>query len=654
MLYHFNIKKYANQIISKYSCLKTELLSNKIHKLNKIYYTNTLRKCILLSLNTFIKSKYFAKERDNLNKKYKIYNYQPVSISHLIVLTLYTGNNIIQNKYKKYGFNGKNCLECYNHNVEIANYAKLLKECVIFFGDKVGVNNIYYHSISEKYVFRSLIPKFNAPISMLNNYNKAKYINNNINKNGILLKLTKLNIQNNNYNTDYCLNVKYISPYLSEEETLFYGVTSMSIVDVYTFNKNGNNKLVSNKDNINGIRIFFDIINGKYLTNINDEKYLINLIENIIHKKVNNKENNNIEYINNIFNNILHNWDKIFYINKYQINLINNKLKLYIFNTLIKYNTKFIKLTEYNWIIRDNVYKKLLNLSKFDIIYSKKLYEFNLKQFNDIKFRLYCSKYDITNDIDNNKFCFGISITSLPYYVETLLFNVHVYCIELNKSVNIYPKYKELQGSIQWFSNELFNNKVINNQLTFKVNIRLEKLYTNDNKIIDGSTLLYNNNNIFYIDLIKIVNYKIINNKYCLYELTVIIKEYNIKMKLYKRFKELFSLNESIKIKDIKTFFPSKKLFKKSIDTKVIKYRINNVNKYFDKLIYYHNNTKYIEELNLFISDGVLLETYKNYNSNHNIDYNECIYDPNHSEHNQHIDEEKVSEIKLNDDNLFE
>ena len=589
--------KYSKKDCVKYSSFKKEILCNKYHKITNIEWIYEIKKAIIMSSNKYIMNKLKAKDRGSINIDYNICTNQMISLSHLICISLYVNNTKLQYQFKLNGFQGNS-----SNNQEIGNWSRLLFESVTFFGEQTKENDTFYHIISNKVALNQLNPIINTPLSVSINKEQITHL---ASKTDIVLKV-KQSTMASNY-----INVDYISDYYFERERIFFGINNLSIVNIYTFNNKG--CMISNRKYIEGISLYMNIINGKYITScpFSAQCGLVSLINQLHSKSNNNSNNNNNQYILKMFTNILVN-NKIFYINKHTLRAVYNKLKVLIFHrlpTIPSLNIKYIYLPQCYYSLNGESYKKLIKSNK--CIYSDMIFEHNICD-SEIKFKIVFKK---SHKTQGKYFHFGIHIISLPVCVASVKFGCEIYCKQANKVLST-PKTSASNDSIIFYP--LFLNTLLSQHesLSFHFCIKVHKITFIKVESIPNNLDCFNNSYcIDFIHSIKIIDYKILDYKHCFYKMEINYSNIDTKLHIFVRYSEILSLYKAINIKEVNHLFPSTKLFVSSVNFNTIKRRTTQMNKYFAQLFHYFatNNFQQNNAIRNFIDKQTI---YLNINDN--------------------------------------
>ena len=150
----------------------------------------------------------------------------PMTLDHMMAVKFYTDFTVQQAIFKQ------QCRRLYEdepiesimaRNSEIANWCKLMRECIIFYGDTMRDNEAVYCGLNARLVLNSLHQRFECPISTSTDRIVAAQFAGGTT--GLVLKLQAANPQ-----TRY-LDVTSYSNYSEEKEKLFMGST-LKIVDI--------------------------------------------------------------------------------------------------------------------------------------------------------------------------------------------------------------------------------------------------------------------------------------------------------------------------------------------------------------------------------------------------------------------------------------
>ena len=171
MKYWTSFKKDNNYIKPKYKTLKREMMKNTIFKITEAEWFLCLLKANIFK-KTYKGRQMIADEISlEINGKYDIPSELPIPITHLMVLLFYTNNIDLQYELKHRGFSLLSSDESFSRfkkrNREIANFSKILFECIRFY----GYNNnhlfqssaIFYHGFDSKILTDNFELTVNVP-----------------------------------------------------------------------------------------------------------------------------------------------------------------------------------------------------------------------------------------------------------------------------------------------------------------------------------------------------------------------------------------------------------------------------------------------------------------------------------------------------------
>ena len=516
----------------KYNDLKTEILNNVIFKLDIKEYTHIILKAQ-------------KKLSCDISRSLISDDYGPLLVEHIIVLILFCDYDVLRQEYSKL-LRGHVLAERLS---EFYNFHFGLEETIQVFGiylsDKKSSFYLkkirkFYHSCSKKVAFPGIKCQFNNTTSMSANITPVALYNlSENNDDGIILELGP-----------YDMSVKYftcswISSFGGEDERLFINNKGSLELHNIAFIKN----IVSEKQY--DLRIFLQALScfdgslqeGWKSTSTTNEHYRI--INKLIKHKEEKKEDIN-EYQRTIFN-----------------AFCDNKLKIEILVQNLR-----------------GPFCEILFESDPDA------------SFNSVSTRLI--RFDILCGLFRN--CRVIQ----TWYVGNEDYNQHSgitleWIQKLYKMLDEMNKYKKIKLNKIIINNNhqniepIINKQDINNKFSNKFFEKGWKIILNNfsdkmDEIIVTKIMIWNE--------IKVIKYNVDNGYY--YIKTDIVD--NEIIMIYKEFRELFEeinkklSSEKSEIKELKKIFPSKVLFKKQNNEKLMKQRKEKLNEYFKKLIKFAND----------------------------------------------------------------
>ena len=263
----------------RYKSLKDETLNNKIHVMQKETWNIVLNKAYMYTHCNEGKS-IEAKDYKGLNTFYEIPAFTPMSMSHMMVILMYTNYTDLQHDYKKIGCresDGNNYGETLREkNKEIGHWYRLFFESVEIYGHRTKQRQIFYTGMkSMKYgmVFPTFTPYFRCPISTTIEKEVAYKFTE---SQGIILKLTP---SGGGY--DYFFNCEWCSDHPKESERIFAKAKFLQIDDIM---KCSNCGIGYNHQWISCLRLFSSIFSGHYIIRDHlqkgNEVRLLSLIRN--------------------------------------------------------------------------------------------------------------------------------------------------------------------------------------------------------------------------------------------------------------------------------------------------------------------------------------------------------------------------------------
>jgi len=295
-----------------------------------------------------------------------------ISVDHVIAILTYTNFKTLQERFKsgckKMQFKERK-EDVLQRNVEIANWCRLLKECIYYFGDLLADTERLYHGINKKLMFQRVAKKFNLPMSTTTSYVIAtKFATND----GICLQLGKMFAleENNLY-----LDVSFFSDYPNECERVIYGGRLGFVDIIYNF--------VSHSDQVMSLRLYQKIIDGDWFTSnevLFQKRYqycIVSMIKFMMSLKENMqlKYNENDLYIQQLFECIVQNvgfGTKTIWVNEDECNKLVPELHEIFFNKFMPFLRKHYKIRmKYGYLMNMKIKRdELLSSSRQYQLYS--------------------------------------------------------------------------------------------------------------------------------------------------------------------------------------------------------------------------------------------------------------------------------------------
>ena len=380
----------------KYTSLKQECLNNGIFPIQLWMFNQTLNKSYIYTNSNKGKTlKACDKQGDNNN--YEIPVSLPISVAHIFVLILYCNFNKLQYHYKKHGCREHNDQETLQdlrkRNMEIGNWYKLLKECVLFYGTMATSSDTFYTGLNTRLLFGSFTPSFNCPISTSISWDIANQF---ADGKGVILELRGIEGSKG----DPYFNVQWLSCYPDEKERLFFSASRLEIVDINTYE---GYIVVYNTQYLRAFRLWSSLFDGYFVhewlrrnKHRTTQKILINLIVDYMENNgIINDDNSNTNdiliplYMQQMFSHLVQKLktDDEIRINPSTFRLLLPELRsLLMSGVVIDWNrsnwqlSAFLRSTigskrrikwmeEYFWILSDRELKKLKKSKADEIIY---------------------------------------------------------------------------------------------------------------------------------------------------------------------------------------------------------------------------------------------------------------------------------------------
>ena len=237
-----------NSVMPRYSTLKEELTMNRHATITEDQYEKLKRECeTLKSRHSFV-----AKDIGVMNKVCGIQSGSEMTVEHVICVKLYIDfaeQHAIFKKQCRRLYEEEPIENVIRRNSEIAHWCRLLRECVMFFGEEMTASDVVYCGLNARLIFRSLHQRFECPLSTTKRKDVA--IGFAEDTQGIILTLKRSSPK-----TRY-LDMAPFTVFQHEEAILFFGST-LKIVDISI-------GLKSLKKYINVLRMLEQIANGYFI-----------------------------------------------------------------------------------------------------------------------------------------------------------------------------------------------------------------------------------------------------------------------------------------------------------------------------------------------------------------------------------------------------
>ena len=296
---------------AKYSNLKEECTMNKIHSISVARFNRILTKAVLLRES---KKGRNIRSRDigRTNTECAIPPNLPLSISHIVALTMYCNETKLQYLYKKFGCRQSSEEQTVEDlkelNSEIGHWYRLLMEATRFFGSPVKSGNVFYTGLNVKLSFSTFAPVWLSPFSTTVDKDVANRFSDGT---GIILQLEPTGGSDDCY-----FDVEWLSNYSFEKERLFGFACNLQICDIKYYH---HGKFPNNERYLTALSLFSGLFEGHFIRHLlrkrkgrrKAEKVLLDLIA--VYKEMNNIPNDNNDadrravplYIQQIFHSLM-------------------------------------------------------------------------------------------------------------------------------------------------------------------------------------------------------------------------------------------------------------------------------------------------------------------------------------------------------------
>eukprot|EP01084_Bolivina_argentea_P144491 253490_1 len=232
--WYWQKQKSEKRFINKtYANLKEEILQFK--QFDGHNWTNLIDEC-----NILMKTEILRKMTSNGNKGdiYEIEKGAPITLDHLCAVKLYTDYSWLCKIFCE-AFRKKKISESeyervqsvQRRNEKVANWARLLVEAVQSYGKFMTGKTRYYRGVTNEFIFKRFITKFNVPLSTTVNFTKATEFADG--DKGLVMELKRYN----EYMPGFDCSI--VSVFDEEREILFFGGDSIfQICSIYQWYDN--------------------------------------------------------------------------------------------------------------------------------------------------------------------------------------------------------------------------------------------------------------------------------------------------------------------------------------------------------------------------------------------------------------------------------
>ena len=204
-----------NYVKPKYQSLKEELTKNRHQKLSEQQF-DELREICEQYLVLDFKANFIGRG----NEICYIAAGSAITIAHLMAMKIYTDFDDTQREFKRHCrriYKGESVESVMERNREIANWCRLMRECIMFWGKTMKKKDVFYCGLTARLLLNSEHHRFECPLSTTKSFDVAQQFTDGFT--GTILMLKR-----GNGKTRY-FDCSRISAFPNEEERLFMGST---------------------------------------------------------------------------------------------------------------------------------------------------------------------------------------------------------------------------------------------------------------------------------------------------------------------------------------------------------------------------------------------------------------------------------------------
>ena len=244
-----------NYVKPKYQSLKEELTKNRHQKMSEQQFDELRQICEQYLVLDF-KANFIGRG----NEICHIPSGSAITIAHLMAMKIYTDFDDTQREFKRHCrriYKGESVESVMERNSEIANWCRLLRECVMFWGKTMKKKDVFYCGLTGRLVLNSKHQRFECPLSTTKSFDIAQRFTDGAT--GAILMLKR-----GSGKTRY-LDCSRISQFSSEEERLFMGST-LKIKGILICNGDtGKWEHLKPKGLVSALTMFETIYNGHFI-----------------------------------------------------------------------------------------------------------------------------------------------------------------------------------------------------------------------------------------------------------------------------------------------------------------------------------------------------------------------------------------------------
>jgi len=261
---------------AKYATLKQEILSNNVFNLSPLQYDDLLFLSRLWQQSILGQFCTAFNRGASSNEQYGIEAGLPLTAAHIMAVLLFTNYELLAYKYVNTGCNQLATDENYGQmkarNQEIGIWYRLLREVVMFYGETSTVQQQFFQSLDQHYLFNSCAPQINAPFVCTTSLSAAQVITSP--EKGAVIEYRQHSSLENPY-----LDISYCSPFPHRDLKLFAYASVLEIRDIFV-------RDASQRNYVTALLLWERMINGQYYRQLLDrtgnsyQKCLMQMMDN--------------------------------------------------------------------------------------------------------------------------------------------------------------------------------------------------------------------------------------------------------------------------------------------------------------------------------------------------------------------------------------
>ena len=243
-----------NYVKPKYRTLKEELTRNRHQRMSEQQF-NELRQICQQYLVLDFKANFIGRGNEICN----IPSGSSITIAHLMAMKLYTDFDDTQREFKRHCrrlHKGESVESVMERNREIANWCRLIRECVMFWGKTMKKKDVFYCGLTSRLLLNSKHQRFECPLSTTKSFDIAQRFTDDAT--GVILMLKRGSGRTRYFD---CSQINTFS----EEERLFMGST-LKIKEILIYDgETGKWEHLKPKGFVSALSMFETIYNGHFI-----------------------------------------------------------------------------------------------------------------------------------------------------------------------------------------------------------------------------------------------------------------------------------------------------------------------------------------------------------------------------------------------------